>query len=128
MSQNRWTIPLDRLAAKSSAKLETVVRRVTLELFVRVVNRSPVLSGRFRTNWNVSYGAPDVSFTESTMQSRADIETRKAMTLPVGGVTFLSNGLPYAYRLEHGWSKKAPHGMVRLAVAELDAAVRKAIS
>lgn len=122
-----WSIPLDRLADRSKARLETVVRVVTLNLFVAVVKRSPVSSGRFRANWNVSYGAPNLTITDSTTVARGDVEARRAVTLPVGGVTFLSNGLPYAYRLEHGWSKQAPVGMVRLSVVELQQHIRKAL-
>lgn len=128
MSQNRWTIPLDRLAAKSTAKLETVVRAVTLQLFVSVVKRSPVDTGRFRANWNISYGSPDIKATQLTNQSRGIQQANQAMQQPVGGIVYLSNGLHYAGKLENGSSKQAPYGMVKLAVTELAAAVKKAIS
>jgi hypothetical protein len=42
-------------------------------------------------------------------------------------VHFLTNNLPYALRLEYGWSKnQAPAGMVGLAVAEFQSIVRDA--
>jgi hypothetical protein len=126
MSQNRWTIPLDRLAAKSSAKLETVVRAVTLQLFVSVVRRSPVDTGRFRSNWNISYGSPDITVTQLASQTRGMQQANQAMQQPVGGIVYLSNGLAYAGKLENGWSKQAPYGMVKLAASELASAVRKA--
>jgi hypothetical protein len=106
--------------------VETVVRKVTLDLFRKVVLRSPVDTGRFRANWNVSYGTPDVTVTASKIKSRGDAEAAKALTLPVGGVTWLANGLPYSERLEYGWSKQAPGGMVRLATAEFASIASKA--
>lgn len=122
-----WSIPLDKLAARAGLGLETVARKATLQLFQAVVLRSPVDTGRFRANWNVSYGAPLETTTSSTDKGRADIETAKALTLPIGGVQYLSNGLPYANRLEFGYSKQAPSGMVRLAAQEFSAYVQKAI-
>ncbi len=123
---NKWSIPLDRLADKTGAKLETVARKVTADMFARVVQRSPVDTGRFKANWNVQYGAPDYSTTASTAASRGTAQAQKALTLPVGGVVYLSNGLPYARRLEYGWSQQAPSGMVRLTVFEFQDFVKKA--
>lgn len=121
-----FSIPLDRLADAMKADLETVTRKATQQLFTAAVNRSPVDTGRFRANWNVSAGAPNYSITPSTNKGRADSEAAKALTLPVGGITYLANALPYAERLEFGYSKQAPSGMVRLAAQEFDAYVRKA--
>lgn len=122
-----FSIPLDQLAQKMGADLETVARKATLDLFNAVVRRTPVDTGRFRANWNVTAGAPSYSITEATDESRASTEAAKALTLAVGGVTYMSNGLPYAQRLETGWSKQAPSGMVRLSAIEFDQYVRKAV-
>ena len=124
---NTWSIPLDRLAQKTGLRLETVARKVTFDLFKSVALKSPVDTGRFRANWNVSYGSPDISISASTNKGRADSEARKATTLPVGGVIYMSNGLPYARRLENGWSDQAPSGMVRLSVREFAFYVNRAI-
>lgn len=138
-----WSIPLDRLAAKVQLDLETVVRKSTLDVFRAVALASLVDTGRFRANLNVSYGAPDVSVTESTNAARAESEVQKAMTLPVGGVTYITNALPYAAVLEYGgypnppksptgktangFSIQAPQGMFRLAAMRYSEYVEKAI-
>lgn len=124
----QFTIPLARLAAKSGLDLATVVRKVTLDLFSRVVLRSPVDTGRFRANWNVSYGQPNASVTTDTGQGRIQAEIGGVATSPVGSVSYLTNGLPYARRLEYGYSKQAPAGMVRLTVREFSAFIDKAIA
>lgn len=113
-----WSIPVDRLVAQAKGDLEAVVRRATFQTFRSVVLRSPVDTGRFRANWNVSFGVPEYGVTLSTNQNRGLTEAAKALRLPVGGVTYISNGLPYGVRLENGYSKQAPAGMVRLAAAE----------
>lgn len=122
-----FSIPIAALAARSNARLETVVRRVTQDIYRRVVRRSPVDTGRFRANWNVSYGSPNVTFTDATNQSRSLAEIAKVATSPVGGVSFLANGLPYARELEFGSSTQAPQGMVRLTVREFASAVAQAV-
>ena len=43
-----------------------------------------------------------------------------------GGVTYLSNSLPYAVPLENGWSKQAPQGMVKLTAQEFPQYVSQA--
>lgn len=116
---NRFSIPLADLAEKMKGDVELVVRKITFQAFSRVVEKSPVDTGRFRANWNVSLGAPDYTFTTSTNQARGMEEAQKALTLPVGGVTAISNGLPYAGELERGSSKQAPMGMIRLTALEI---------
>lgn len=122
-----FSIPLDRLAERYNAKLEDVVRKSTFDLFRSVTLKSPVDTGRFRANWNVSQGSPDYTITASTNAGRVNAEVGKAARLPAGGVVFLSNGLPYARRLEYGYSKQAPQGMVRVSVVEYRNFVERAI-
>lgn len=124
---SKWSIPLDRIAQRTGLKIETVARKVTFDLFRAVVLKSPVDTGRFRANWNVSYGTPNITFSDATERSRSDAEIQKALTFPVGGVAYMSNGLPYAQRLEMGSSQKAPQGMVRLSAMEFSDYVRRAI-
>jgi hypothetical protein len=121
MSANRWSIPLQKIADGQKERMHTIVRKVTLEAWSRVISRSPVDTGRFRANWNASVGAPNYATTPSVEQERGMTEAQKALTLPVGGITFLSNGLPYAQALEYGHSKQAPGGMVRLTILEINA-------
>ena len=114
----RWSTPIAALAEKAKLDVETVAKKVTADLFTAVVLKSPVDTGRFRANWNVSVGAPDYTTTTSTAKGRGVTEAARAATLDIGGVVWLANGLPYARRLEFGWSKQAPTGMVRLSLLE----------
>jgi hypothetical protein len=120
----RWSVPLDRLARASGARMDTVVRRAVFTLFQKVVLRSPVDTGRFRANWNVTLGAPDYATSDNTASSRGVTEATKVLGWRAGGVYWMANGLPYAQRLEYGWSGQAPNGMVRVSVVEFEAGVR----
>jgi hypothetical protein len=121
-----WSIPLQVLADRSGQRLETVARKVSFDVFRAVALRSPVDTGRFRANWNVSYGTPDLGVTASTNQARSTQQVARSLSLPVGGVVFMANGLPYAEELEFGSSKQAPVGMVRVTVREFENYVRRA--
>lgn len=123
-----FSIPISQLAEKLKADIALVARKATLDVFTAVVLKSPVDTGRFRANWNVSVGAPDTSTTESTDQARGQVEAAKALTLPLGGVTYIANGLPYARALEYGHSQQAPNGMVRLSAMEYADYVRSAVA
>lgn len=123
----RWNPPLRAWAEKSGVRMDTVMRKATMDVFARVVAASPVDTGRFKSNWNVSFGAIDVTVTDSKNTARADAEVRKVAAYPAGSVIYLANALPYAMRLEYGYSKQAASGMVRIAAAEWAAKVRAAI-
>lgn len=148
-----FSTPLAELAEKLKLDLDTLVRKSTAQVFGAVTLKSPVDTGRFRANWNVSYAAVDTTVTSSTNQARADEEVLKAQTLPVGGVVYLANSLPYARTLEYGgypnppkkgskkkgedgyaihvrggYSFQAPQGMVRVTAVEFSDYVQKAIA
>ena len=117
-----WSIPIGKLVKKAGGRIDLVARKATLDLFAAAVRRSPVDTGRFKANWNVNYGAPNVQTSTSTAGARSTAEVNKVLSLPVGGKGYLTNSLPYAIRLEYGWSKRqAPMGMVRVTAREWSA-------
>lgn len=82
--------------------------------------------GRFRGNWQVSFDRPAVGPIDR-------IDKRGGATLAAGREVlqvydpdkdkyiYFSNMVPYARRLEYGWSNQAPQGIVRVTVAEIKA-------
>lgn len=78
--------------------------------------------GRFRANWQIGIGSMDTTTTEATDAGGSATIARlegEAQGVKAGQVVTVSNSLPYAQRLEVGWSKQAPAGMVRLTVVDL---------
>lgn len=123
---SKFSVPLEELAAKMKQSTEMVARKAILDLFRSVILASPVETGQFRANWNVSVAVPNETVTVHTHLSRALRQADKVMKLPMGQVFYLTNGLPYARRLEYGWSEKAPGGMVRIAAMRFQEFVDKA--
>ncbi len=122
-----WSIPLRRWSKDTEKKMDLVARKAIFDLFSTVVRRSPVDTGRFRANWNISYGSINPTTTEETSRARIKGDLTKLLSSPVNGVIFMTNSLPYAKRLEEGWSKQAPVGMVRITAAEWNMKVKRAI-
>ena len=51
-----FSLDLSRAIERAKGKQETVIRKVMLETFSKVVMKSPVDTGRFRANWQASVG------------------------------------------------------------------------
>ena len=113
---------------ETQAKLRLAVRKVALEAFREVILMSPVKSGRFRGNWQVAVGqVPQgvVVLDDKTGQAVISKVEAAVMQLEVGETIYLVNNLPYARRLEYGWSQQAPEGMVRVTEARWRPIVEK---
>lgn len=121
---------LRRLSEKAKVDIETVVRKTVLDLQGGVVLRSPVDTGRFRSNWMVGIGSKDSSTvtTEDKTGEASMARVAPAMaTWKPGQSIFITSSLPYAQRIEYGWSDQAPGGVVRLTVQDFRDYVSKAV-
>jgi hypothetical protein len=145
MPNGTFKLQLAAFAEKTKARANEVVRKVLFEVATSLVYKSPVgdgaywqspppkgyVGGRFRANWQFAEGSIDYTTTETTdasgERSLGAIEALIPAT-PVGKVFYLTNSLPYAQRIEDGWShRQAPNGVVRLTVVEWQDFIDKAI-
>ena len=89
----------------------------------RIVQRTPVDTGRAKGNWNLAIGEMDDSTTENTDKSGTITIARarsRVANAKISDTIHIANGLPYIRPLEYHHSKiKAPAGMVRVTRAEL---------
>ncbi|RQO83488.1 HK97 gp10 family phage protein [Acidovorax sp. FJL06] len=121
---------LNKLCERAGDKAALVVRRAALELQSGMIERSPVDTGRFKGNWQCGIGSLNAATNSAADSSGQGALGRTATTLQgwtPGQTIVLSNSLPYAKRLENGWSQQAPSGMVRLTVQAYSDAVKKAV-
>ena len=123
---------LQAFAEKTKVSMETVVRKSALELLTGVVSLSPVDKGRFISNWMTSVSTKNSStvLTEDKTGGPSFARFGPALSgwMP-GESIYITNSLPYAYRLEYeGWSKKAPNGFVRITVQNWVEFVNKAVA
>jgi hypothetical protein len=113
---------------KTERKLTQVGRKVALELFRRVIYKTPVDSGRARANWQVTIGAQasgTVEFDDTNGGATMSRATAASAGFKAGDTIYLTNNLPYIRRLEEGYSQQAPAGMVALTVQEFAQVVKQ---
>lgn len=147
--QGQFALSVSNWTKKAQANADEVLRAVTIALLNNVVVRSPVgnpdlwkgdkygfirpptgyVGGRFRANWQVTIGSPAEGTIEA-VDPIGQIPILSAQTVIAdarcGPTIYIVNNLPYAIRLEYGWSKQAPAGMVRLAAIEFQQIVDNA--
>lgn len=99
-------------------------------------NGSPVWTGRFKGSNNVSIGAPDTSTlpphpetAEGLRWPDAPDSPYKSPSLAEASIkltglkpfekTYITNALPYARRIEEGYSPKAPEGVYEVTAERM---------
>lgn len=107
-----WTL-------KAKDLTDRQVQYICMTLLRDVVAGTPVDTGRARGNWQASIGSPADGTLEKTDKNGGTTINKGAKVAKdaTGNVFYLTNNLPYIYRLEFdGWSNQAPQGWVRTAV------------
>ena len=122
-----FSLDLKKFADKAGVNVDTVIKSVAEDILTSVVFLSPVDKGTFATNWNVSINSRNTSTTESTAQDAVARGLPTILSFTSGSIN-ITNALPYAARLENGYSQKqAPQGMVGITVVEWKTHIKKAI-
>lgn len=137
-----FALQLGAWADKTTANLDQIARKVVLDIGTRLVEKSPVgdpstwqdpppagyVGGRFRANWQHAFDQiksgdlPDIDATGALSIGRISTGVQ---TAPSAGLHYLFNNLPYAQRLEDGWSKQAPQGIVGTTILEFEGIVAR---
>lgn len=113
---------MEKANRKIQNKMSRVFRGTALDLFGKVILRTPVDTGRLRGNWYATINIPS---------QKVDAEGEGYQTIvakaKLGDALFITNNLPYAIPIEQGSSDQAPAGMVEVTANEfLDVAGRQA--
>ena len=123
MTARQFSMQIDMEWARAKEDMRELVVEVGTNTLAGVVEKSPVDTGHFQNNWLVSIGGADGQIVPLP----GDFSGENASTLAsyMAGEGFpeivIQNNLPYAARLEDGYSSQAPSGMVALTVAEIEA-------
>jgi hypothetical protein len=130
---------------KTKDDADKIVRYALGTIDARLVQRAPVgdasywkhppppnyVGGRFKANFQMSIGSPATGNLDAidkdgsaTLASHANIVS----AAKAGAVYYIVNNLPYAKRIEEGWSRQAPIGLVALTVVEWNNIVENAVN
>lgn len=117
--------------------IERALTRYATEAVDKIVERSPVgnpalwvhpapvgyVPGTFKNNWFVDIGSilprerpyPDAAGSAS-LAEKSKLSTIKSNPYVI---VWIHNSVPYARRIEHGWSSQAPAGVVAVTATYL---------
>ena len=118
-----FTLDIKNFVEKAKKNPETVARQVSFKLFSAVIKASPVDTGRFRMNWQTAGAVAPSGIIDGTDKGGAAAIGDAASYIFAASdwnEFTLTNNLPYAERLEYGWSNQAPNGFVRINVARFN--------
>jgi hypothetical protein len=124
-------------------EIEETITEVSKEVFFKIVDNSPVLTGKYKASNTLDTGeepGADVGVFKGkfsggsrearSRQAKAYQERRyKNWKWKVRhGVIWIINNVLYARKLEHGWSSRAPHGIYAITLASVQARLKRALS
>jgi len=118
---------------KAGKNADLVMRKVALDVFTRVVLRTPVDTGRARGNWILTVGTARIELPakaplDPTGKRVVEVYGRLLASYTIAdGPISIRNRLPYIVRLEDGYSGQAPSGMVAVTVREYQGLVKRAV-
>jgi hypothetical protein len=113
-----WESDWKKIESKIDRTLDQGIRATLLEVSTAIIKGTPAKTGRARGNWQASIGrgaTGEVSVDSvRSGEAKAIAEVNQKASVAVGDLYYLTNNLPYIERLEYGWSKQYPSGMVRI--------------
>ena len=119
-----WESDWKKIEKKIDRTLDQGIRATLFEVSTAIIKDTPADTGRARGNWQASVGrgaTGEVSVDSvRSGEARAIADVDQTVSVAVGDLYYLTNNLPYIERLEYGWSKQAPSGMVRKNVQQFN--------
>ena len=132
---------MKKYAQARKEQIKDVQKSFAFKLYSGIVQKTPVDTGRARGNWNVEVGKDDTSTSERKTQQ---YHSKDDMPDPNDDESiFISNNLPYIYKLEYGgygkdgksngsktvdgFSRQAPSGMVGVTLAKAQTYIKQAV-
>jgi hypothetical protein len=137
-----FELDLQKFAAKAKSRADSVVHGIVAEITAKIDERSPVgdakywkrppppgyIGGHFRGNWQLgvdSYPGGTLSRIDPTGTATVAAIIGAIPAQAAGHVFTIANNLPYAVRLEEGWSHQQPEGIVGRTAVEFQIIVNR---
>lgn len=121
---------LESFISATEKALVKTVRESVIEVGATVIRLSPVLTGRFRGNWQMTVDVPsNQSLATTDPEGQETLAAIRAMaaTLDPGEVAYIVNNLTYGINVEtEGWAVTLPYMPVRLTMVEFKGIVERA--
>lgn len=124
-----FTLDIQKFVTGAKQRANDAVGRIVVGVSAEIDMRSPVDTGRFRGNWQLGVNSVPSGTLANLDKTGNATQARIAASVPdeaAGHVFWIVNNLPYATRLEHGYSRQAPQGMVGLTLTRFQSIVNEA--
>lgn len=123
----RFSLEVKMWTARAAAGLREARKEALLDIGTAIIAETPVKTGACMSNWQSSIGEAKEGKLPIRPLSAPIAELKETLEKLDGDQTFvMRNNLPYATRLEFGWSAQAPEGMVRRNVERWQGALDRA--
>jgi len=119
---------LQAFETKTNKEMTAALKRIVLELFKRIMERTPVDTGTARVNWEIGVGSIPRSVAiileegaepEGFVSQEAWVNgLRELAAIRPGDVAYIVNNIEYIEILEEGSKGRSGAGMVKLTVRE----------
>ena len=99
------------------ALVASFIAKVSFELLYRIVQKTPIDTGRARGAWQMTV----VEVNEEEFLGGDGLQNAMGVLPAIKGssIVYLSNNVPYIIYLEKGSSKQAPEGMIEPSLSEV---------
>ena len=112
-----WDWNLNDYKRTVDALVYDLTRAKALAVFDMCVQLSPVFTGGYRYSWRISEGSPANYYVgRQTPGTVLPPPTPPRLSTQFYRKFYVSNGSPYASRIENGWSNQAPNGVMNVAI------------
>jgi hypothetical protein len=126
-----FDLDLEQFAGNTERKFAALIKNIVLEMFSRVIKRTPVDTGAAQNSWEIGVNAIPEG-VEVTVGGAAFGEVSQAQILKgleaftefrVGDTVYIVSNIEYIGFLEERRSDQAPQGMVKITVREFQTIV-----
>lgn len=116
-----FSLSMDNLLKQIDKNKDDIIKKTVFDLTSSFIKDTPVDTGRARANWQVDLNTNNNESIINDISDRSGSKAinnaqNKIMNNNVPFYYMISNNLPYIERLEYGWSKQSPQGMVRINI------------
>jgi hypothetical protein len=121
-----FSLDISNFIARTQGNLDQTVRQAVALVAQELDQRTPRDTGRLAANWVFGKFSPPTTTINSVELSVGAVARRiagESAGLKAGEEAWIVNNMPYAGRIEYGYSQKSPAGMVRVTLAGLPAAI-----
>ena len=126
-----FVLDLTKFIAKANAAPGLVVKKACFDMFSRIVQLTPVDTGRAKAGWQVGVNTMPPGSDPGPVAKGGKAPAPKPINIPniqSGDTLWLVNNVQYITVLEDGHSQQAPAGMVKTTITEFQSYIAKAVA